>query len=92
MNRRAFIAGIGSAAAWPVVALAKKRSATVGVLMNGSENYASFRQGLADFGYVGEQSISLILRDAAGNSDRLDQLAAELVALDPDAIFGAGSQ
>jgi putative tryptophan/tyrosine transport system substrate-binding protein len=34
---------------------------------------------------------SLILRDTGGNPDRLDQLASELVALDPDVIFGAGS-
>jgi putative ABC transport system substrate-binding protein len=38
MNRREIIAGLGSAAAWPVVALAQRgdRVRRVGVLMNGT--------------------------------------------------------
>ena len=92
MKRREFIAGLGSAAAWPMMARAQKRSPTVGVLLTGPDTYAPFQQGLADLGYVGGQNISLILRDAAGHSDRLEQLAAELVAINPDVIFGGGSQ
>jgi putative ABC transport system substrate-binding protein len=46
---------------------------------------------LADFGYVVGQNISLVLRNTEGNSDRLEQLAADLVAISPDVIFGGGS-
>jgi putative tryptophan/tyrosine transport system substrate-binding protein len=52
----------------------------------------AFEQGLADFGYVVGQNISLVLKNATGNSDRLNQLAAELVAAKVDVIFGWGSQ
>jgi putative tryptophan/tyrosine transport system substrate-binding protein len=37
-------------------------------------------------------SVSLIRKNTEGNLDRLDQLAAELVAINPDVIFGGGSQ
>jgi putative ABC transport system substrate-binding protein len=92
MRRREFIAGVGSAAAWPVVARAQKRNPTVGVLSVSSTIDTAFQQGLADFGYVIGQNILLIRKNAEGNFDRLDQLAAELVAINPDVIFGGGSQ
>ena len=94
MRRRAFIAGLGSAAAWPVAARAQKRKPNVGVLTNGrtDDHQAAFRQGLADFGYVVGQNITLIWKDAAGDMDRLNQLAAELVAAKVDVVFGTSSQ
>jgi putative tryptophan/tyrosine transport system substrate-binding protein len=92
MKRREFIAGIGSAAAWPVVARAQKRNPTVGMLSATPEAAAWYQQGLADFGYVVGQNIWLIRKIIEGNLDRLDQLAAELVALNPDVIIGGGSQ
>jgi putative ABC transport system substrate-binding protein len=90
MRRREFIAGLGGAAAWPVVAHAK--NPIIGMLTTSSSGVidAGFQQGLADFGYVPGQNISLIRKEAA--SDRLDQLAAELIAISPDVIFGTGSQ
>jgi putative tryptophan/tyrosine transport system substrate-binding protein len=95
MKRREFIAALGGAAAWPVIAGAQRSNPTVGVLSIGSyadDVQTAFEQGLADFGYVVGQNISLVLKNAAGNSDRLNQLAAELVAAKVDVIFGWGSQ
>jgi putative ABC transport system substrate-binding protein len=59
MRRREFIAGLGSAAAWPVVARAQQpdRMLRIGVLMNGAatetevqSELAAFVQGLRQLG------------------------------------------
>jgi putative ABC transport system substrate-binding protein len=94
MKRRAFIAGIGSAAAWPLVARGQKRNPNIGTLtISGqADNQDAFQQGLADFGYVVGQNITLFRKDAAGSMDRLNQLAAELVSANVDVIWGGGSQ
>jgi putative ABC transport system substrate-binding protein len=89
MKRREFIAGLGSAAAWPMVAGAQTRHPTLGVLTVGNSSgfVAALEEGLADFGYAVGQNISLIRKDAAGNLD-LNELAAELVSANVDVIFG----
>jgi hypothetical protein len=57
MRRRDFIAGLGSAAAWPVVAGAQQPAVpVVGFLNSGSQDryrllLDAFRQGLKDGGY-----------------------------------------
>ena len=62
MRRREFIAGLGSAAGWPVVAGAQQgeRVRRVGVLMNtvtddpaGPPEMQAFYQGLAEHGWPG---------------------------------------
>jgi putative ABC transport system substrate-binding protein len=58
MRRREFIAGLGSAAAWPLVARAQQAAMPViGLLGTGAENdlglklgYSSFTKALADLG------------------------------------------
>ena len=56
MKRRTFIAGLGSAAAWPVVARAQQAAMPVigfvsaGAALEGS--VAAFRKGLGETGYV----------------------------------------
>jgi putative ABC transport system substrate-binding protein len=74
------------------------RSRRVGVL--GFSNLVSSRayravlaNELAKLGWVDGQNIQLIYRFADGDAARLPALAAELVALEPDALFGpSGAQ
>jgi ABC-type uncharacterized transport system substrate-binding protein len=84
-NRRAFIAGVGSAAAWPVVARAQQQTMPViGFLHSGSPGPTSdvlmaFRRGLGEAGYVEGVNVSIEYRWAEDQFDRLPALAGELV-------------
>src|SRR5215467_15505184 len=53
--------------------------------------FAAFRTGLGELGYVEERTITLELRFADGDVERLPRLAAELVRLQPSAIVTSGS-
>ena len=87
MKRRAFIVGLGSAAAWPFIAQGQQRrpKVKIGVLWHaGSELeeapfLTALRQGFADLGYVEGDNLVLDNRFAAEQYDRFNQLAAELV-------------
>lgn len=50
-----------------------------------------FRDGLRDLGYLEEENIVIEYRSAEGKSDRLTELAAELVRLKVDVIVTTGS-
>jgi putative ABC transport system substrate-binding protein len=86
MRRREFIAGIGGAAAWPLVARAQQpKLPTVG-LLNGvsfegpyAVPVAAIRQGLQEAGFVEGQNLAIEYRTAEGEYERLPELAAELV-------------
>ena len=100
MRRREFIAGLGSAAAWPVVARAQQvdRMRRVGVLTGGDENdpeqkrrLTAFTQALAALGWTEGRNVRLDLRWTAGGNDRIRALAQELVGLQPDIIVTYGS-
>ena len=85
MKRRTFIAGLGSAAAWPVVARAQQRSAmpVIGYLSARSSEsdiamLAAFRRGLNEVGYIEGQNLAIEYRFADGQADRLPALFTEL--------------
>ena len=91
MRRREFIAGLGGAAAWPVVARAQHQMAVVGFLNPGSaETFADrlrgFRQGLKETGYVEAENVAILYRWAENQAERLPELADELVRRKVSAI------
>jgi tripartite-type tricarboxylate transporter receptor subunit TctC len=99
-NRRQFIAGLGSAAAWPLAARAQQpdRMRRIGLLLNGAENdpvqqarVAALREGLAKLDWVEGRNLRIDVRFAAGDSDRARTYAAELVRLAPDVIVTSGN-
>jgi putative ABC transport system substrate-binding protein len=86
MKRRAFIALIGGAAAWPMAARAQRpgKLPTIGFLSGASPGpYApfvsAFHNGLKEAGYVEGQNVAIEYRWAEGQYDRLPALAVELV-------------
>src|ERR1700751_255326 len=85
MKRREFIAGLGSAAAWPVVARAQQPAMPViGYLgaQSADDEYKDrivpFLQGLKDAGYVEGQNVAVEYRYAENQYDRLPAIAADL--------------
>ena len=71
-------------------------AARIGLLGNSdvqAENsqLAAFRQGLRELGWVEGQTIVIDYQSAAGNAERLPQLAVELVRLKSDVIVVSGS-
>jgi putative ABC transport system substrate-binding protein len=99
MRRREFIAALGGAAAWPLVARAQQpeRVRRIGVLMNsaaddpdGQARLTGFLQGLQEFGWTAGRNVRIEYRWAAGEADRR-RYAAELVALTPDVIMASTS-
>jgi putative ABC transport system substrate-binding protein len=97
MRRRAFIAGLGSAAAWPLVARAQQPAPRViGYLGLGSPSPNSlyggpFLQGLAQAGYVPGRNVGIEFRGANFNPNVLPRLAADLVAHKVAVIVTDGS-
>jgi putative ABC transport system substrate-binding protein len=100
MRRREFIAGLGSAAAWPVAVRAQQpdRMRRIGVLIGGDKNdpvwrslVSAFTQGLADLGWTVGANVRMDLRWGGGDAHRMQALAHELVGLQPDIVLAGGT-
>jgi putative ABC transport system substrate-binding protein len=86
VKRREFIAGLGSAAAWPVVARAQQPAVPViGFLSSQFPEIdyknitVPFLQGLKETGYIEGQNVAVEYRRAENQFDRLPTLADDLV-------------
>lgn len=84
MKRREFIAGLGSAAAWPLAARAQHGSmpivAYLSVLTEDRDRpfRSAFRRGLGERGYVEGRNVEILYRYSA-RGDRLRDIVEELV-------------
>ena len=97
MRRRDFVKGIaGSATAWPLAARAQQSEPMrrIGVLYATAQTDpliqpwdAAFRKQLDDLGWVDGRTVHIDYRWGAGNIDRTQQSARELVRLAPDVLF-----
>jgi putative tryptophan/tyrosine transport system substrate-binding protein len=96
MRRREFIAGLGSVAAWPLVARAQQDGPVrrIGVLMPYEENdpeakaqLSAFTQGLAELGWIDGRNLRMDVRWAGENVDLMRMFARELIDLQPDVIL-----
>ena len=97
MRRREFITLVGGAVAtWPLSAQAQQadRVRRIAVLLAYTEDdpqtkvrLAAFRQGLEKRGWSEGHNVQIETRFAAGNADRFESLAKELVATQPDVIL-----
>jgi putative ABC transport system substrate-binding protein len=97
MRRREFIAGLGGALAWPMVARAQQPMRLVGFLETLSrdtpgarERQAAFVERLQQLGWVPGRNLRLEVRWGEGDEAASSKLAAELVALAPDVLVAGG--
>src|SRR3982074_351568 len=90
MKRREVVTMLGGAVAWPIAAVAQGKSARIGGLVLTSADAEglsrALRDGLREQGDIEGQNFSLQVSSADGNTDRLPELAAELVRLPVDVI------
>src|SRR5262245_34694891 len=97
MQRRAFIAGLGSAAAGPIAARAEQTSMpVVGFLGTegadvAAERVRAFLKGLSDSGYTEGRNVAIEYRWAEGQNVRLAALAADLVQRQVTVIAANGA-
>jgi putative ABC transport system substrate-binding protein len=100
MKRREFIAGLGSAAAWPLAARAQQgdRVRRIGVLLGNDESdgptraaLAVFRQGLEKLGWFERRNLQIDVRYGGGNVDAIRIYAVELLQLVPDVLVSSSA-
>jgi ABC-type uncharacterized transport system substrate-binding protein len=101
MRRRGFVTLLGGIAAWPLAARAQQTTGKVahiaylGALSRATldpRQIEQFKAGLVENGLIEGQNITVDYLWAEGNTDRMQQLAAELARRDLDVIVTAGPQ
>jgi len=100
MKRREFITLLGgAAAAWPLAARAQQgeRMRRIGVLISSTEDdpqvrrlTAAFQKGLLELGWMEGRNVRIDFRFLGDDPSRIKTYAAELVALNPDALLASG--
>ena len=93
MRRRGFLGALGSAAVvWPLAAAPKtERTRLISVLMTfaeadpeGQARLAAFQTTFRELGWIDGQNSRIVVRWAAGDMERTQRFAMELIALRPD--------
>ena len=99
-SRRAFIAALGGAAAWPLVARGQQseRMPRIGFLHDypladseGQLQLVAFREALQKLGWTDGRNVLIDYQSAAVDTDKLRTYATEMVARKPDIVLGSGA-
>jgi len=100
MRRREFITLLGgTAAGWPIAAHAQQpdQMRRIGLLISATDNdaqmlrqVAALKDGLRGLGWIEGRNVRIDTRLSADDPDRTKAYAAELVALQPDALVTSG--
>jgi putative tryptophan/tyrosine transport system substrate-binding protein len=100
MKRREFIAGLGGAAAWPVVARAQQgeRMRRIGVILPaiaGDTQFqtwiGAFLQALAQLGWIDGRNVRIDTHWGTPGAAEIRRHASELAAVAPDVILAYGA-
>jgi putative tryptophan/tyrosine transport system substrate-binding protein len=96
MRRREFIAFVGSAAGWPLVARAQQKP-LIGFLNSGSadayaDRITAFHQGLRTLGYVEGENVVVEYRWGLGEYEKLPAFATELVQRRVSVLIATGGE
>ena len=96
MRRRDFIAGLGGAAAWPVLARAQQPKIAVGYLGPGSvattppQVTAAFVEGIAAAGFAEGKDVAIEYRWAESHLERIPAFVLGLIRLRANVIVTVG--
>jgi putative ABC transport system substrate-binding protein len=104
IKRRAFIAGLGGAAAWPMVARGQQAGKVYRVAVispatpvselteSGFRAFRAFLIELRRLSYVEGQNLIVDRYSGEGRPERYADLARDVVARQPDVVFTVGSE
>ncbi len=100
MRRREFIAGLGTAAAWPLASQAQQpeRMRRISLLLpaaNGDADYqlwvGAFVQTLEELGWIDGRNVRIDIHWATVNAAEIRKQAIDVAALAPDVILAPGT-